>query len=271
MSTAAISNMGTAVVTGASSGIGRIYTDRLARRGYDLLLVARRADRLEALAKELQDRDGIRARTLVADLGETAELEKVAQVIGTDPSVNLLVNNAGTNTVGPLTSLKKENLQGIINVNVMALARLTVAVLPGFTERDRGTVINIGSVLGFTGYPYLAAYSGTKSFVMNFTRSLQQELAGTKIKVQLVTPAATATEIWEVQGYPLSSVDPKIVMTAEDCVDASLQGLELGEATTVPSVDDLNLLASFDAASAALFAGAQLTGKPAARYGRVQG
>ena len=271
MSAAEVSYRGTAVVTGASSGLGKIYADRLAGRGYDLLLISRRADRLEALAKELEDRDAIRARTLVADLGETVELEKVAQAVGTDPSVTLLVNNAGTNTASPLVSLKTENLQGIINVNVMALARLTAAVLPGFTERDHGTIINIGSVLGFTSYPQMAAYSGAKSFVMNFTRSLQQELAGTKITIQLVTPAATATEIWEVQGYPLSAVNPKLVMTAEDCVDASLQGLALGEATTAPSVDDLNLLARFDAASAALFAGSQLTGKPAARYGRVQG
>lgn len=262
--------MGTAVVTGASSGLGKIYADRLAKRGYDLLLVARRADRLEAVAKELRDRYGVDAQALVADLGKAADLEKVAQTIGSDPSITVLVNNAGTNTAAPVANLKSENLHSIIDVNVTALARLTVAVLPGFTERDRGTIINIGSVLGFAAYPYTGVYSGTKAFVLNFTRTLQQELAATKIKVQLVAPAATATEIWDVQGYPLSAIDPKIVMTAEDCVDASLTGLDQGELTTLPSVHDEQLLRNFNEASSALFAGSQLTGKPAARYGLGQ-
>ena len=258
--------LGTAVVTGASSGIGKVYADRLAQRGYDLLLVARRADRLEALARELKERHGVNARALVADLGNATELERVAQTIAGDPSITMLVNNAGTNAVAPLADTKQENLQAILNLNVVALTRLTIAVLPGFKERDRGTIINISSAVAFQPYAYLSVYGSSKAYVSMLTRTLQDELAGTNVTAQLVTPAATVSEIWDVQGFPLSAVDPAIVMTTEDCVDASLRGLDMGERITVPSLGDVQLLANYEAAAKALFAGTQVTGKPAARY-----
>ncbi len=266
MGTIQTGKMGTAVVTGASSGIGKVYADRLAQRRYDLILVARRGDRLEALAKELRAQYGVSVQTIAADLGNAEGLNQVAQTLAADDSVTLLVNNAGTSTVGPLANAKAESLETLVNINIVALSRLTMAVLPGFLSRDRGAIVNIGSVVGLYGYPYTAIYGGTKAYVTNFTQSLQQQLIGTRVVAQLVAPAATVSEIWDVSGYPLSAIDPAIVMTTEDCVDASLHGLDMGEQTTMPSVHDAQLLANYDAASSALFTASQQTGKPASRY-----
>ncbi len=257
--------MGTAIVTGASSGIGKVYADRLAQRGYNLRLVARRADRLEAVAKDLQARYGVAVQTDVADLSNAAELEKVAGKIGSDTSVTLLVNNAGTNKAGTVSESKWEDLEAMIRINVIALTRLTAAVLPGFQNRDRGAIINLASVVGFYRYPGVGVYSATKAFVNTFTRALQDELAGSNIVVQLVAPAATVSEIWEIGGMPLSSLPPGIVMTTEDCVDAALRGLDMGEKTTLPSMNNPQLLSDYEAASSALF-GATSNGKPAERY-----
>jgi len=262
-------DLGTAVVTGASSGIGKVYADRLAKRGYDLILVARRASRLEALTRDLTDQYGVDVQAIVADLGNAGELEKVAQSIGSNTSVTLLVNNAGTSQVGMLGDNDWANLEPMIHVNITALTRLTLAVLPGFKKRDRGAIVNIGSVVGFHSYPGASIYSGSKAFVLNFTQGLQGELAGTKITVQLVAPAATISEIWDKQGFPLESLDPATVMTTEDCVDAALEGLDLGEKITAPSLADSQLLTNFETAGSTLLGTAQ-TGKPAARYALSQ-
>jgi uncharacterized protein len=257
---------GTAVVTGASAGIGKTYADRLAGRGYDLLLVARRGDRLAAIADELRSKYGVAVETLAADLSVGADLDRVAGVLAGDDRITLLVNNAGTSTLSATADTTREALDAMNDVNVVALARLTLAVLPRFKARDQGTIINIGSVLGFHFLPVSSIYSGTKGYVLNFTRGLQQELAGTNVRVQLVAPAATATDIWEISGVPLSALNPDSVMTVEDCVDAALAGLDLGEAVTLPSVEDAAaLLAAYDAARVALL-GASQTGKPASRY-----
>ena len=175
--------LGTAVVTGASSGIGKVYADRLAQRGYDLLLVARRADRLEALARELTERHGVNAQALVADLSNAADLEKVAQTLAGDSSITMLVNNAGTSSaLGSFADEKKENITALVNLNIVALTRLTLAVLPGFKARNKGVIVNLGSAVGLYGYPATAAYGGTKAYVLNFTRSLQEELVGTDVQ-----------------------------------------------------------------------------------------
>lgn len=256
---------GTAVVTGASAGLGKIYADRLARRGYDLLLVARRGDLLEETAKALRSAHGVKVRTLTADLGAAADLERVAEAVATDPSITLLVNNAGTSTLAPVAQTSAAQLQSMLDVNIHALARLSHAVLPAFKARNRGTLVNIGSVLGFHTLPISSIYSGTKAFVLAFTRGLQDEVAGTAVKVQLVLPAATATDIWELSGVPVSNLAEGTVMAAEHCVDAALAGLDLGEPITMPSMNEAALLASFTDAGARLF-GASQNGKPAARY-----
>src|SRR5471032_57281 len=246
MSTQQHPNQGTAVVTGASSGLGKVYADRLAKRGYDLILVARRGDKLESIAAELRAAYGVKVSAMVADLGAPADLERVAAAIAADDSITLLVNNAGTSTLAPVAKTSKAQLDGTNDVNGYALLRLSHAVLPGFVARDRGTLINIGSVLGSFVIPGSSIYSGTKAYVQLFTLGLQGEVAGTKVKVQLVLPAATATEIWEISGVPLSALDK-------------------AETITMPSVEDAQLLAAFEAARMAL-AGATQSGKPASRY-----
>ena len=257
---------GTAVVTGASSGIGKVYADRLAKRGYDLLLIARRGDRLEELAQQLRKDQGVSVETLVADLGNSADLKKVADTIAADKRITMLVNNAGTSKFASSTRVPLADVDQQMDVNSKALTHLSLAVLPGFKERNRGTIINIGSVLSFYVTPNTTAYSGTKGQVMLFTMGLQKELADTKVIVQLVLPATTATEIWDVAGVGLKALDPATIMTAEDCVDAALAGLDRGETVTLPSVDDAQLWAAFDEARLKLFAASQ-TGKPASRYG----
>jgi len=258
-------NKGTAVVTGASAGMGKLFADRLAKRGYDLILVARRADRLEAVAKELKSQYGVSVQTLVADLGAASDLDRVVKSISSDESISLLLNNAGTSTLGSVGEIKAPDLQAMIGVNITALTRLTVAVLPGFKRRNAGAIINMGSVLGFQSLPISSIYSGTKGFVLNFTRGLQDEMAKTNIIVQLVAPAAIATDIWEISGVPLSKLDPATVMKAEDAVDAALAGLDLGEKVTLPSVENLQLLTNYDTARLALLGSSQ-SSKPATRY-----
>jgi short-subunit dehydrogenase len=152
------------------------------------------------------------------------------------------------------------------DLNVTALVRLSLAALAGFKARNCGTLINIGSTLGFHSLPGSALYSATKGYVLNFTRGLQDELAATNIVVQLVLPGATATDLWDISGVPLSALDPAHVMSVDDCVDAALVGLDLGEKITMPSLEDNTLLAQYDASRLALFAASQ-SSRPASRYG----
>jgi short-subunit dehydrogenase len=256
---------GTAVVTGASAGIGKVYADRLAQRGYDLLLIARRAELLAEYADSLKSKCKVAVRTMAADLSREADLTRVETAIGADESISLLINNAGTATLAPSLTINGGAREAMTDLNVTAVVRLSLAVLAGFKERNRGTLINIGSTLGFHPLPISSLYSGTKGYVLNFTRGLQEELAATKIVVQLVLPAATATDLWEISGVPLSALDPAHVMSVEDCVDAALAGLDLGEKLTMPSLEDNTLLAKYDAARLAMFAASQ-SGTPATRY-----
>ncbi len=251
---------GTAVVTGASSGIGKVYAAKLAERGFDLILVARRAERLAALADQLKASHGITVTNLVADLSKPEDIERVAQTLEGNAAITLLVNNAGTSVMGAFADAKAATIEDMLNVNVLALTRLALAVLPGFKQRNGGTLINIGSVLGYYVYPGTSAYSGTKGYVLNFTRGLQRELAGSNVKIQLVAPAGTISEDWDS-----TTVDPSIVMTTEACVEASLRGLDMQEATTLPSVEDLQLLHNYEAAAGALMGASQI-GKPGSRY-----
>ncbi len=251
---------GTAVVTGASSGIGKVYAEKLAQCGFDLILVARRAERLSELAAALQAKHGVAVTNVVADLSQPDDIERVAKVVEGEPSITMLVNNAGTSVMGPFVEAQPKVIADMLHVNVLALTRLALAVLPGFKQRNSGTLINIGSVLGYYPYPGTSAYSGTKAYVLNFTRGLQAELAGSQVKIQLVAPAGTATEGWDS-----TTVDPSVVMTAEDCVNASLHGLDMQEPTTLPSVEDVRLLQKYEAAAGALMAASQ-TGKAAKRY-----
>lgn len=255
----------TAVVTGASSGIGAVYADRLAKRGYDLVLVARRLDRLEALAEKIKKAHGVNVEALQADLEKDGDIAKVEKVLSTNSAVRVLVNNAGVAKLKPLAQTPLQDSLAQIALNVTSLTRLTHAVLPAFLKLNDGVIINIASVLSIHAWDASAVYSGTKGFVLNFTRGLQAEVANTGVKVQLVHPATTATEIWDNSGIPLSALNQESVMTAENMVDAALAGLDKGEMITWPSVADGTLWDKYDAARSTLFAASQ-TGKPAPRY-----
>lgn len=254
-----------AVVTGASSGIGAVYADRLAARGYDVLLIARRRDRLEEVAGRIASAHGRKAEILVADLADPDDLSRVADDLAHRGDIEILVNNAGIARFSPIAKGDAADSSAQIALNITALTRLTHAVLPGLVARDRGTIINLASVLSVHSLPYSAVYSGTKAFVMVFSRGLQAELAGTNVKVQSLHPAVTATEIWEQAGLSVDGFDAAKVMKTETMVDAALVGLDKGEAFTWPSVADEALWKTFAATSDALFAAGE-TGKPAPRY-----
>ena len=254
-----------AVITGASSGIGAVYAERLAARGFDLILVARRADRLNDAARRLAASQGIEARALVADLSTDAGIAAVEAELSRNTRVSMLVNNAGLVRVGPFATLAADDHRRMLVVNVMAPSLLARAVLPGFLARGAGTIINIGSANSVRPYPGTAVYSGSKAFVLSLSLALRDEVAGTGVRLQAVLPAATATEIWDGSGFELKDVPANLVMPVEAMVDAALAGLDRGEDVTLPSVPDSADWDRYDAASVALFAATQ-TGTPAARY-----
>lgn len=258
-------NKKVALVTGASSGIGAVYADRLAARGYDLILVARRADRLEALCAQIAKAHGVKAEPIVADLTQEQDVARIETILATQADLQVLVNNAGVARLAPAAQTSANEALAQINLNITALTRLTQAAIPAFVARKQGLIINIASALAVHSLPISAIYSGTKAFVLQYSRGLQQELADTGVKVQLVLPASTSTELWDLSGVPLAALNKDTLMTTEHMVDAALAGLDQGETITWPSVADASLWDKYDAARSALFAGTQ-AGKPAPRY-----
>lgn len=229
---------GTALITGASTGIGAIYADRLAKRGYDLILVARNRQRLASLARRLVNETGRRVETVEADLTSAADLQRVEQVLKDDSRISMLVNNAGVGSATPLIASDVEKMSDMIRLNVGALTRLTYAAAPGFVARGNGTIINIASIVAIAPEVLNGVYGGTKAFVLAFSQSLVHELAGKGVRVQAVLPGATATEFWDIAGTPVHQLPAAIVMSADDMVDAALAGLDLGETVTIPSLAD---------------------------------
>jgi short-subunit dehydrogenase len=229
---------GTALVTGASTGIGAVYADRLARRGYDLILVARDEARLAALAETLRAETGVKVDILPADLTQKPDLLKVEQRFRDDPAITLLVNNAGVSVSGTVADTDTDKLETLIDLNILAVTRLASAAVKAFVPRGHGAIINLSSVLALAPELSGAAYSGSKAYVLNFTQVLERELAGTGVKVQAVLPGATRTEIWERSGTPIDRFPASWVMEAGELVDASLAGFDQGELVTIPSLPD---------------------------------
>jgi uncharacterized protein len=229
---------GTALITGASRGIGAVYADRLAGRGYDLVLVARNAAELDALASRLASETGRSVTTLPADLNDKADLAKVEAVLRDDPALTVLVNNAGVASIAPLLEADVQAMEDMIALNVTALTRLTYAAAPAFVARGTGTIINIASIVGVAPEALNGVYGATKAFVIALSHSLQHELADKGIRIQAVLPGATATDLWQNAGRPWQELPAEIVMTSEDMVDAALSGLDQGELVTVPSLQD---------------------------------
>lgn len=262
-------SMGLAVITGASSGIGAVYADRLARRGYDLLLVARDQSRMAALAAKLASETGSDVDILVADLTDSADLAKLEKILREDPRVTLIVNNAGLGATAPLLKSDVADMKRMIALNVEALTRLTYASAPGFVNRGAGTIINIASIVAIAPERLNGVYGGTKAFVLAFSQSLRQELAGSGVKVQVVLPGATATDFWRKSGRPVEQLPQQIVMSAEDLVDAALAGLDQGEFVTIPALADAEQWQTYEAARQAMLPNLS-RGEPAARYAVVR-
>ncbi|MRS92371.1 SDR family NAD(P)-dependent oxidoreductase [Enterobacteriaceae bacterium RIT714] len=257
--------LSTALITGASSGIGAVYADRLAARGFNLVLVARREARLNALAEQLRERHGVTVSILVADLTQETGIRAVEEVLQRDTAIDTLVNNAGTAQMAPFLAGDVAGHQAINTLNTTALMRLTYAILPRLAQNNRGTLINIASVLSFHARAGSALYSATKAWVLNFTRGLQEEFAESGVRIQAVLPAATATEIWEISGVPMDALPVGSVMTTDNMVDAALAGLDQGELITIPPMHDVQLWDRYEEARLALFGSAR-TGEPAPRY-----
>jgi short-subunit dehydrogenase len=234
----ALSSKGTALITGASSGIGAVYADRLARQGYDLILVARSQGKLNALANQLSDETGRTVEVVVADLTNKADSLRVEQILHNDASITLLVNNAGVGAVMPLLGSPVDDMEEMINLNVTALMRLAYAAVPGFVARGAGTVINIASIVAIAPETLNGVYGATKAFVLALSQSMLHELADKGVRVQAVLPGATATDFWNVAGNPVENLPKEIVMSAEDMVDAALVGLAAGEVVTIPGLHD---------------------------------
>lgn len=229
---------GTAVVTGASSGIGAVYADRLARRGFNLVLVARDWQKLQALAEQLQRETSVNVEVLAADLTQKADLVRVEARLR-QKDVTLLVNNAGMSMKGELVDADPEELEQMISLNVLAPSRLAAAVLPGFVARNQGTLINISSVLALAPEMFNGAYSGTKAYLLNLSLNLQQKVKGTAVRVQAVLPGATRTEIWKKSGTDIAAMPQEMLMDVDEMVDAALAGLDQGETVTIPALPDV--------------------------------
>lgn len=243
---------GKALVTGASMGIGAVYADRLARQGYDLLLVARSKEKLLEVAQRIEDATGRRVETLSADLIKLTDVRLVEDRLRSDSAITALVNNAGLASVETLLDSDPDYLDQIIALNVTALTRLSLAAASSFVKRGSGLIINIGSVVSLAPERLNGTYSGSKAYVSNFSFALKNELEGKGVRVQLVLPGATSTSIWERAGVPIHSLPAETVMTAEDVVDASLAGLDLGEFITIPSLPDLEHFETYERARLAL-------------------
>ncbi|MPQ99369.1 SDR family NAD(P)-dependent oxidoreductase [Modestobacter sp. I12A-02628] len=244
-----------ALVTGATSGIGRAFAERLAGQGHDLILVGRREERLQEFAAAHRQ---VNVRCIAADLSTDDGIDAVAQVAAAE-DVTLLVNNAGVAHYMPLADLPAEKARELVHVKVVAPTMLSRAVVAGMQARGDGTIITVAGMIAFSGpapssvMPRRAVYAGGLAFAVAMSQTLAAELEGTGVRVQVLCPGVVATEFHELQGMDLSAV-PR--MSAEEVVTASLRGLELGEVVVAPGVEDAGVLAAVSSAQLAAF-GAQ--------------
>ncbi|HZS85603.1 MAG TPA: SDR family NAD(P)-dependent oxidoreductase [Stellaceae bacterium] len=235
-----------ALVTGASSGIGAAFAERLAREGYDLILVARRRDRLEAAAARLSREFSAGVEVVAADLTDAAALAQIEARLADDERLGLLVNNAGFGGYRPFVEIDPKVADDLVAVHVRAATRLARAALPGMMGRGRGGIINIASLLALSGamppnpLPYRAVYAGAKAFLLAFTEALAGEVVHAGVRVQACLPGLVATEYHAVAGRDPSKMPP--MMSAADVVAASLAALASGEVVCVPGLEDVSLL-----------------------------
>lgn len=253
------------LITGASTGIGATYADRLARRGHNLILVARNRAKLDALASRLRAETGVEVETLSADLGDRAALAVVEARLRTDPTVTGLVNNAGISGGGDIATVDPDRLEALIQLNATALTRLAAAAAAAFSARKAGTIVNIGSVTAFMAESFEPVYLASKAYVLAFSQALAAQLAPAGVRVQVVLPGVTRTPIWDKAGTDLAEFPADMVMEVEPMVDAALAGLDLGETVTIPALPDMADFERLETARLAL--GPNLSrSRPADRY-----
>lgn len=234
------------LITGASTGIGATYADRFARRGHDLVLVARNNARMEALAGRLRRETGVKVDILQADLTNARDLAQVEARLRDDHRIGVLVNNAGTAPAGGFVDQNPDEVARIVSLNAMAPVRLASAVAPRFAQAGQGAIVNIGSVVGLAPEYGSTVYGATKAFILFLSQSLHAELGPKGVYVQAVLPATTRTEIWEHAGRDVNKLPA--VMEVGELVDAALAGFDRREIVTIPPLPDATQWNDFEAA-----------------------
>jgi uncharacterized protein len=221
----------TALITGASSGIGEVFARRLSREGYHLILVARRMERLEKLASELPA-----SEILVADLSKDDDIHIVEQRIAAEPEMELLINNAGFGVPGCFWETDRDALDRMHRVHIIAVERLTHAALQGMVARRSGSIINVSSIAGFLHTTFAVSYCSTKAWINRFTEGLYTELkaANSPVRIQALCPGFTYSEFFQAAGMDLKSIPRSLLMRAENVVEISLRCLQRNRLFVIP-------------------------------------
>jgi len=243
----------TVLITGASTGIGAVYADRFAKRGHDLVLVARDRAKMEALAERLRKETGVGIDILQADLTNASDLTKVETLLRDDDRIGILLNNAGASLAGTFTDQTTEAMAQLIGLNTVAVTRLAGAVAPRFVKAGTGAIINIASAVGLAPELGLTVYGATKAFVLYLSQGLALELGPKGVYVQAVLPAATRTDIWAKSGKDVNAIPG--MMEVDEMVDAALVGFDRKEPITIPPLPDDAQWQSFDNARKAMLPG----------------
>lgn len=258
-------NLGKAVVTGATGGVGSEYALGLARRGYDLLIVGRSESSLQSLASDIMTATGRNVDIQTADLANSTDVDKLVAVLSSDPAITLLANLAGVSKFSAFANIPEDKVGQTIAVNVLALTRLSRAVAPAFVQRGNGTIVNFASVLAFRPWAEFNVYNATKAYVVALSQSLQAEFQEKGVLVQVVAPPATATPFWENAGFSYENLPPQAVMKPSDLVSAALVGLDKRDPWVLPSLADTAVWDAFQESRTNLVKG-MMSGAVAARY-----
>jgi short-subunit dehydrogenase len=242
----------TALITGASAGIGAAYAEQLAQRGHDLILVARDAMKLEQVAARIGEMTDVAIDILRADLTSGADRASVERRLREDPGISILVNNAGVSSNTTILKADPDRLEDLIDLNVVALTRLSVAIAPRLAAQGHGAVINLSSVTALIPATFEPTYLASKAYVLAFSESLAAQLAPHGVRVQAVLPGMTRTEIWTKGGHDLNALPQNMIMEVGEMVGAALSGFDLGETVTIPSLSDVGQWITFLEARATL-------------------
>ncbi|WP_434460629.1 SDR family NAD(P)-dependent oxidoreductase [Serratia plymuthica] len=254
------------LITGASTGIGAVYAERFARRGHDLVLVARDKTKLDLLAERLRQENAISVDVLPADLTQSSDLATVEARLRDDLRIGVLINNAGIAQSGSFVEQTPDSIERLIALNITALTRLASAVTPRFVQAGEGSIVNISSIVGLAPEFAMSVYGATKAFVLFLSQGMSLELSPKGIYVQAVLPAGTYTEIWERAGIDISNSSK--MMEVGELVDAALVGFDRRELVTIPPLHNAARWDALDTARQALLSDIKQA-EAAERYKKV--